>query len=189
MKYTSDMMMSKLYRNYQQLVMSTAVVPEVSIGHNPYEKEHKGMTGTYGEKSIRRIDALIMFRDKRWAVEIKVSLSDLKRELAEPEKQKLWAEHTHSFYFFVTPELLPYALEHVPRQYGVMSLNVPGAYGGIQIMRRAKKNSDPKELPYATIRRMGITYGKMHREVQDSKATALRRFQEEETLRAERTLV
>lgn len=151
-----------LHRQYQLHVMSTAVVPEVSIGD---------VRGYDNHMSVRRIDALIMFRDKRWAIEIKISRSDLKRDIDNAEKQVLWAMHTHSLYFFVPPALVPFALEVVPKQYGVMTFT-EGGYSYTKIVRRAKKNSTPLDLPYETIRRMGVAYGASHQKV---KALALRK--------------
>lgn len=146
-----------LHRQYQIGVMSTAVVPEVSIG---------SVRGYDNHVSVRRIDALIMFRDKRWAVEIKVSRSDLKRDIDNPEKQILWAAHTHSLYFFVPPSLLAYALEVVPKKYGVMTFT-EGGYSYTLIKRRAKKNSDPLDLPYETVRRMAVAYGASHQKLKE----------------------
>jgi hypothetical protein len=151
-KWTAADLLSKLYYQYQHKTMSNAVVPEASIGE----------FGAYSnERSVRRIDALVMFLDKRWAVEIKVSRSDLRNEVANPHKQTLWRDHTHSFYFLVTPELLEYALEIVPKQFGVMS-----PYGSyLKVFRRSKRNPAPLDLPYTTLLRLGAAYGKSYREV------------------------
>lgn len=180
-KYTEADLFDKLTRQYKA-VMSTAVVPHASIGAESWTRDFKHFEKLGGETSVRRIDALILFREKRWAVEIKVSLQDLKQELANPAKQELWAAHTHSFYFFVAPHLLDYAKEHVPKQYGIMVADFQRPYQSYKgethyytetcyIARRAKKNLTPEEIPYATVRRMGVSYAKALREIQDLKTT------------------
>jgi len=163
--WTAAEILKVLHRQYQQSVMSTAVVPEASIGyHYSSQLGYKELAAIGAETSVRRIDALVLFRDKRWAIEIKVSLTDLKNELAHPEKQVLWRLHTHSFYFLVTPKLLDYALANVPKEFGVMMVQ----YSSVKIVRRAKKNLKPYDLPYSTILRMGLRYGDAYRELRDS---------------------
>lgn len=167
-KYTAADLVARLRRHYHH-ILGCVIVEEVSIGHRQYERGYKTLSGTKAEKSVRRIDALVMFTDKRWAVEIKVSLTDLKRELATPEKQKLWADHTDAFYFLVTPALLEYAKTHVPKQYGIMVVDfvnvhektwgdkIPWTFTDpIKVVRNAKKNLEPLSLPYTTTRRMAV---------------------------------
>jgi hypothetical protein len=161
-KWTAAQLLEKLYWQYQMKIMSTAVIPEASIGHHSsWDVGFKDLESLGTETSVRRIDALVLFTDKRWAVEIKVSLKDLKVELATPEKQTLWKLHTHSFYFLVAPALLEYALANVPKEFGVMSPH--GSY--IKVFRRAKRNAKPYDLPYSTVLRMGVAYGKSYREL------------------------
>lgn len=182
-KYTEASLFDRLSRQYRG-VMSTAVVPHASIGAESWTKDFEHFKNLGGETSVRRIDALVLFREKRWAVEIKVSLQDLKQELANPAKQELWAAHTHSFYFFVAPSLFDYAKANVPKQYGIMVADYQRAwktYDGTTsywtescaVARRAKKNLNPEEIPYATVRRMGVSYAKTLREIQKLRAELL----------------
>ena len=184
-KVTASDLYEQLYLGYST-IMSTAVIPEASIVANyNYGADYKKLKALGSETSVRRIDALILFRDKRWAVEIKVSLSDLKSELAKPEKHALWALHTNSFYFLVAPNLVDYALANVPKQYGIMTSLRPMSREdfqgktwewqekGITILRRAKVNKNPEEIPYHTWRRMGSAYAKTRRELISLRADLL----------------
>lgn len=165
-KWKASELLHQLYINYQQYEMSTAVIPEASIGfHNSYNLGHAELASIGSETTVRRIDALVLFRDKRWAVEIKVSKSDLNYEIAHPEKSALWLLHTHSYYFLVTPQLVEHAMAVVPKHFGIMAVET--GYGPVQILRRAKKNLDPLPLPYATILRMGVAYGKAYRDLRN----------------------
>lgn len=157
-------------------VMSTAVIPEASVGMMAYEVDHY-QDGS--DKGVRRIDALVLFRDKRWGIEIKVSKSDLVKELSDPTKAAAWAKYVHAFYFFVTPDLIEFAKANVPPQYGILSTDVVRTWKrwgggiaeytdhGVAHVRRAKKNSDPLPLTNGTIRRMAMSHMKLRREVED----------------------
>ena len=131
-----------------------AVCPHAPLGLTPVQGAKPGSS-----KSIRRIDALILFRNgERWAVEIKVSKQDLAQELRRPEKTALWKEHAHAFYYAVPVGLLEYALESVPKGVGVM---VCGRHS-TEIARRARKNRTPTEIPYSTWRRIAGRLGDAH---------------------------
>jgi hypothetical protein len=112
--------------------------------------------------TVRRIDAVVMFKDRSWAVEIKISRADLNRELANPAKTTLWRRHTSSFYYLVPPELLEYALLKVPTSSGVMSTS-PG--GRVQVHRRSARNLEPRVWPQVTLLRMMRALGKAQREL------------------------
>lgn len=137
-----------------QMGMVNAVVPHAPLGLAPSER---GFFGSDKSATIRFIDALILFRDKRWAIEVKVSASDLRRELANVDKVTLWREHTHSFYYLVPPTLADIALAEVPTGFGVMTTQ--GRF--TKILRRSKVNRTPHELPYDTWRRIARRHGRM----------------------------
>lgn len=172
-KLTAKELLRRLDVHYGR-IMSTAIVPEASVGMLSYEVDHYHDGADAG---VRRIDALILFRDKRWGIEIKVSKQDLIKELSDPTKAGAWAKYVHCFYFFVTPDLVEFAKANVPAQYGIMSTNVIEIWhsfsgpqehlnSGVKIIRRAKKNSDPLPLTNGTIRRMGMSHMKLRKEVQ-----------------------
>lgn len=153
MAWTESHMLRVLHQQYQTKMVN-AVVPHAPLGLAGSE------VGFYSEgpsKSVRYIDALILFRAKRWAIEVKVSTSDLRRELANPDKAKLWQEHTHAFYYFVPPMLASMALVEVPKSAGVMT--VEGRHF-TKILRRSAANREPLDLPYDTWRRIARRHGR-----------------------------
>lgn len=156
-----------LYR--QQFTQGSATVRHASVGE-PYQYVTRG-SAARAQHSVRRIDALVIRRDvakgdSLWAVEIKVSAADLRRELEAPEKAATWARYAHCFYFLVTPALRDLALALVPKDYGVL---VAGRYG-YDVARRARRNPTPEPLPLDTWRRISAKLG----ELQYQAATGLR---------------
>jgi hypothetical protein len=138
--------------------LPNAVVRHASVGE-PYT--WLGPREGRVEHSVRRIDALVIRRNQKgaetlWAVEIKVSASDLRHELKTPEKTEAWAQYVDSFYFLVPPELEIIALAEVPPAYGVMV----GHRWHTEIKRRSKINRSPLPLPLATWRRLAAALGK-----------------------------
>lgn len=131
-----------------------AVCPHAPLGLTPVQGAKPG-----SDKSIRYIDALILFRKgERWAVEIKVTKQDLAQELQRPEKTTLWREHTHAFYYAVPAPLVEWALDNIPQGIGVMVCSDQST----QIVRRARKNKTPTEIPYSTWRRIAGRLGDAH---------------------------
>lgn len=124
-----------------------------------YQKERElkrwGSNETYWLEKRRYIDALIMKNPsapKLWAVEIKVSLSDLKVELKDPEKTATWHAHTHAFYFAVPPKLEEAALDLIPKKYGILKVMREGSPGWehTEVLRRSKVNKSPLPLDLRT---------------------------------------
>jgi hypothetical protein len=152
-KWTESEMLRVLHHQYQTKMVN-AVVPHAPLGLAGSEV---GFHRSEKAATIRYVDALVLFRDKRWAIEIKVSASDLRRELANPDKVVLWRDHTNAFYYFVPPELAPIALAEVPKSAGVMTVE-----GGFftKILRRSPINREPLELPYDTWRRISRRHGR-----------------------------
>jgi len=151
--WTEADMLRVLHWQYQTKMVN-AVVPHAPLGLAGSER---GFYTADGDATIRYIDALVLFRDKRWAVEVKVSPSDLRRELSNPAKVKLWQEHTHAFYYFVPPALTAAALAEVPKSAGVMT--VEGRHF-TKILRRSAANREPRDLPYDTWRRIARRHGR-----------------------------
>lgn len=146
-----------LYVEYQHMKMSAAVVRHVPLGLSTaqpgfYEPDQKG--------TIRYIDALVVRKDRLWAVEVKTSRADLRRELANPDKSLLWREHTHAFYFAVPPDLLEFALAEIPPGWGVLCpWRLPGA-GAPTLRRRAHSNKTPEPLPLELWLRLSMRLGR-----------------------------
>lgn len=158
-KPTEESLFRALYlAQYRQ---GAAVCRHASVGE-PYLPSSVGRPER-AQHSVRRIDALVIRRsvakgDALWAVEIKVSASDLRHELAQPEKAATWAQYVDSFYFLVSRDLLDMALAEVPAEYGVMTAS-PYRYS--EIKRRAKRNPTPTPLPLDTWRRITGKLGEM----------------------------
>lgn len=157
-KATEESLFRSLY--YSQLRQGNSAVRHASVG-----EPHLWGAPKFGraDHSVRRIDALVFRRsstgDSLWAVEIKVSLSDLRSELKKPEKTAAWAQYVDSFYFLVPEELRRVALDEIPSPYGVATA---GRWGNhFQVVRRAKKNPGPKPLPMDTWRRMAGSLAKI----------------------------
>lgn len=165
MTWTEHEVLDALYVDYQATKMNGAVIRHVPLGLSPSQP---GFYDLDQKATIRYIDALIIKKERLWAVEVKVSRGDLRRELANPAKSMLWREHTHSFYFAVTPDLIDYALETVPPMFGVMC---PWRLRGAPskgIHRRSKINREPAPLPDELWRRLGMRLGRFQYEAQMS---------------------
>lgn len=135
------------------------VIPHAPIG---YANAEVGWDRTDKSTSIRYIDALVVRSNgDTWAVEIKVSISDLRRELAKPDKTVMWRAHTDFFYYLVTPDLLDVALAEIPRDIGVMTTD---GYANTRtvIKRRPKRNPVTLPIPTDTWRRIASRYGSAH---------------------------
>ena len=146
---TEESMFHGLY--WSQARQGAGVARHVSVGE-PYLYATKGRDRA--EHSVRRIDALVIRRDLAkgdalWAVEIKVTASDLRHEVSQPEKTASWAQYVNAFYFLVPENLAGIAIAEVPKKYGVM-VGTPFP----QIKRRAERNPAPLPLPLDTWRRM-----------------------------------
>lgn len=160
-KPTEESLFTALY--WSQYRQGAGVARHASVG----EPHHTWLAAASerADHSVRRIDALVIRRNLRggdtlWAVEIKTSASDLRREIANPDKTAAWARYVHAFYFLVPPALLEIALAEVPKQYGVMLGPEPDRYYGFaEIKRRATKNPDPDPLPLDTWRRLAGKLG------------------------------
>lgn len=156
-KLTEADLFEALY--WTQYPQGSATVRHASVGE-PHQYVTRGVADR-AQHGVRRIDALVIKRsvakgDALWAVEIKVSASDLRRELANPEKTDAWAQYANAFYFLVTAELELLALEIVPKQFGVMVANSQSWY---RVARRAKRNENPLPLPLDTWRRLAGSLG------------------------------
>ncbi|MFS0885333.1 hypothetical protein [Aeromicrobium sp. 179-A 4D2 NHS] len=156
---TEKLLLDALYRQYQQGRLGAAVIRHVPLGLAYKQKGFRADQKQGAENTIRYIDALVLFKDKRWAVEVKVSKADLKRELETPAKSVLWRAHTNAFYFLVPPEMVDHATEVIPPGSGILTLDPDS--GGTVIVRRAKTNREPVELPEEMWRRLAARLGQL----------------------------
>lgn len=154
-KPTEESLFRALY--WSQYRQGAAVCRHASVGE-PHQYVTRGVANR-AQHSVRRIDALVIRRsvakgDSFWAVEVKVTLADLRRELSTPDKTEAWAQYVHAFYFLVPPSLLDVALAEVPPQYGVMvGKTFP------EVKRRARRNPSPLPIPLDTWRRIVAKLG------------------------------
>jgi hypothetical protein len=156
--HTEASLFAALYA--QQFTQGSATVRHASVGE-PYLWSASRSAGR-AQHSVRRIDALVIRRDlskgdSLWAVEIKVTAADLRRELASPDKTQAWARYVHAFYFLVPEPLASLALDQVPTEYGVLVAS-PGGHG-YRVARTARRNHEPDPLPLDTWRRLAAKLG------------------------------
>ena len=121
----------------------------------------------------RKIDVLVfgLWRSRglqRDAVEIKVSMSDLRRELNNPSKADWWWEHTHRFWIAAPDDLAKKAAHLIPAPWGLLAVSPDRT----RVIREAPTHK-PSPLPYATF--LGIM-----REIDGAGANALRRARADE---------
>lgn len=161
---TEKRLLDALYRQYQQGRLGAAVIRHVPLGLAYKQKGFRADQRNGAENTIRYIDALVLFKDKAWAVEVKVSKADLKRELETPAKSALWRAHTNAFYFLVPPEMVEHALEVIPKGSGILTLTLDGT--GTEIVRRATTNRAPEPLPDEMWRRLGARLGQLQSGIQ-----------------------
>lgn len=151
MAETEEQLFRALY--WQQARQGSGVARHASVGE-PYAYM-EGKPGRF-DHSVRRIDALVIKPNaKLWAVEIKVSASDMRRELADPAKTETWAQYVHSFYFLVPPAMEQVALAEIPARYGLLV----GEKYWTRAVRRPEANPSPRPLPLDTWRRLATALG------------------------------
>ena len=95
----------------------------------------------------RKIDLLVISLwgsrgYEREAVEIKVSMSDWKRELDNPAKADWWFEHSHRFWLAVPAAMVDKVRHDLPSTWGLLSV----ADGAVRVVVKAPKNREPKAL-------------------------------------------
>lgn len=107
----------------------------------------------WSAKFTRRIDALLIDKSSRVAIEIKVSRADFKRETEE--KRRAWRAVTHKFVYAAPIGML--APDEIPEGCGLWEFD-PAASGfghwshGITVAVRGKRRRDPDPLPDALTR-------------------------------------
>lgn len=134
-----------------------ALVPEVVL-EVPEYMEHKGDPQM---KPYRRIDGLMFETLTRTAVEIKVSMGDLRRET--PYKWWPWRNVTHRFIYAI-----PYGMcdqADVTRATGNHEAGVWGVHedGRVEVLRRAKVRKSPEPLPQQVVQAMAYRIHAHHR--------------------------
>jgi len=163
--WTEERLFCALYRNYGPYKKVT----NVCVRHVPaYQVNRviKHRSGNVSKVETRRyIDALVMTSSKSiWAVEMKVSSSDLRAELKKPEKAQAWAQHVNGFYFAVSPNLWEEAMDTVPAKYGIMTVPTGYAINGereiLAVRRRVKPNKNPDPMDPRTYLALARRAGK-----------------------------
>lgn len=125
-----------------------ALVPEVVLG----VPEYMGNEGDPQMKPYRRIDGLMFETLTRTAVEIKISMADLRRET--PYKWEPWRSVTHRFIYAI-----PYGMcewQEVIDATGNYWAGVWGVHedGRVEVLRRAKVQKHPEPLPQQVVQAM-----------------------------------
>jgi len=100
-----------------------------------------------GHASVGRIDALVISlwpsRGLTWSgYEIKVSKSDLRSEIANPQKAEIFAQHLDEWWL-ITPEELTTG-EEIPEAWGVAWVT---SQGKIKIIKQAPKLAEISPIP------------------------------------------
>lgn len=82
---------------------------------------------------------------QRHAIEVKVSRTDLRKELDAPEKRREFVEHSHRFYFATPPGL--FKEDELPPECGLYEVHDDGT---VKLRKQAPLRTEPKVLPHAT---------------------------------------
>ncbi|HET7229985.1 MAG TPA: hypothetical protein VFJ16_08290 [Longimicrobium sp.] len=101
------------------------------------------------------------------AVEVKVSISDWKRELARGAKAEFWFRHSHRFWLAVPAALADKVREDLPSQWGLLSCSPDGPPKAV--VKAATRTAEP--LPWSAV--IGLL-----RTASDAGYNALRRAEE-----------
>jgi hypothetical protein len=80
------------------------------------------------------------------AVEVKVSASDLKRELDNPDKANWWFDHSHRFWIAAPIALAKAKIDLIPVTWGVLGVDVGGV---VKTLRQAPQR-EARPLPVTT---------------------------------------
>ena len=102
------------------------------------------------DRGGRKIDRLVvsLWRSRGLeldAVEVKVSYSDWRRELAEIEKADFWFVHTHRFWVAVPAELAPKVLPELPAPWGLLACTEAGT----KVAKKPERH-DAEPMPWST---------------------------------------
>lgn len=101
----------------------------------------------------RKVDLLVISMwssrgHERDAVEIKVSMSDFRKELSTPEKADFWWAHTHRFWVAVPEALGDKVKAELPTTWGLLVVSDTGI---ARIKVKAPVNAAAKPLPMQTV--------------------------------------
>ncbi len=80
------------------------------------------------------------------AVEVKVSMSDWRRELKKPQKADFWWKHAHRFWIAAPADVAAKIKPELPTGWGLLACSD----GGSQIVVRPPKR-EPEPLPWSTV--------------------------------------
>lgn len=123
--------------------------PESEYVHVPEAPQDSGRQG-------RKIDLLVISMwasrgHERDAVEIKVSLSDLRREIKNPGKADWWWQHAHRFWVAVPSDIADKAKEELPTGWGLLSVRRNGDATVAHAKVKPAVNHDCSALPQQTV--------------------------------------
>lgn len=123
--------------------------PESEYVHIPEAPQGAGRDG-------RKIDLLVisMWRSRgheRDAIEVKVSMSDFRRELKQPEKADWWWKHVHRFFVAVPDSIADKAKAELPTGWGLLSVRADGDRRVAHIKVKPTTNRDAEPLPQQTV--------------------------------------
>lgn len=101
------------------------------------------------ERLGRKLDVLVLslWKSRGYeldGVEVKVSMSDWKRELDRPEKADFWWEHVHRFWIAVPVRIAPGVRADLPTGWGLLAVD-----GGVaqQVVKAEKHAPEPLTWP------------------------------------------
>lgn len=127
---------------FQHFIQRYAVITEVEA----YEAEP---TGGRPFSINRRCDVLLLSRQERLALEVKVSRADFLQDVRDPDKQSAWVRLTHRQAYVVPVGLV--AVDEVPAGFGLLTVEVFGEGRRVEVKwaRRAPKRPGhvPVDLP------------------------------------------
>lgn len=131
---------------------ATAILDALLTWRDPAKFVHVHEAAEDAQQQGRKIDALIIgaWRStghQREAVEVKISWSDLKRELDNPVKSDWWWARAHRFWLATTPDVVRLHKDDIPATWGVLQVDD----GKVRQVRPAPLNTSPQPLPWGCV--------------------------------------
>lgn len=132
--------------------MSAAEIRDALIGRWPADKHvhiHEAPEGQ--DRQGRRLDALVVstWKSRGLAidgVEIKISMSDWKRELDNPDKADFWWQHCDRFWIAAPTEVAKKIKPQLPVGWGLLACDTK-----TRVLVEPTKNEDRQPIPWATM--------------------------------------
>lgn len=106
----------------------------------------------HSDRGGRKLDVLVLalWKSRGLAVdgvEIKVSMSDFRRELAQPEKADWWWQRCDRFWIAAPADVAKKIQPELPPAWGLLSCTPSGVRATVQ----APRNSERQEIPWPTM--------------------------------------